>query len=88
MTYPEFKSNVELYIGGTCGCEGWERETVRIRRDKWETDLSETGFYSCFNNMADDLVAQTSVESFFDTVSEYVYQIRPFESFHLCLNDY
>ena len=58
---PEFKSNVELYIGGTCGCEGWERETVRIRRDKWETDLSETGFYSCFNNMADDLVAQTSV---------------------------
>lgn len=85
---PEFKSNVELYIGGTCGCEGWERETVRIRRDKWETDLSETGFYSCFNNMADDLVAQTSVESFFDTVSEYVYQIRPFESFHLCLNDY
>lgn len=87
-TVPEFKSNVELYIGGTCGCQGWENETVRIRRDRWETDLSATSYYSCFNNMMDDLVAQTSVESFFNTVAEYVYQIRPFNEFHICLNDY
>lgn len=32
---PEFHTNVELYIGGSCGCEGWEKETVRTRREKW-----------------------------------------------------
>lgn len=85
---PGFHTNVDLYIGGSCGCEGWENETVRIRRDKWETDLSATGYYSCFNNMMDDLVAQTDVESFFNTVSEYIYQIRPFQEFHICMNDY
>ena len=85
---PEFHTNVDLYIGGSCGCEGWERETMKIRREKWETDLSATGYYSCFNNMMDDLVAQTDVESFCNTVAEYVYQIRPFHEFHICLNDY
>lgn len=85
---PEFHTNVDLYIGGSCGCGGWECETMKIRREKWETDLSATGYYSCFNNMMDDLVAQTDVESFFNTVAEYVYQIRPFHEFHLCLNDY
>ncbi len=85
---PDFHTNVDLYIGGSCGCEGWESETVKIRREKWETDLSATGYYSCFNNMMDDLVAQTDVESFFNTVAEYVYQIRPFHEFHMCLNDY
>ena len=68
---PEFHTNVDLYIGGSCGCEGWECETMKIRREKWETDLSATGYYSCFNNMMDDLVAQTDVESFFNTVAEY-----------------
>ena len=43
---PEFHTNVELYIGGSCGCEGWEKETVRTRREKWETALSATGYYS------------------------------------------
>lgn len=85
---PEFHTNVELYIGGSCGCEGWEKETVRTRREKWETALSATGYYSCFNNMMDDLVAQTDTESFFNTVSEYIYQIRPFQEFHICMNDY
>ena len=85
---PEFHTNVDLYIGGSCGCGGWECETMKIRREKWETDLSATGYYSCFNNMMDDLVAQTDVESFFNTVAEYVYQIRPFHEFHLCLNDH
>lgn len=85
---PEFRANVDLYVGGTCGCGGWEKETVRIRRDHWATDLSATSFNSCFNNMMDDLVAQTSVETFFNTVFQYVYQIRPFDSFHLCLNSY
>ena len=85
---PGFQTNVDLYIGGSCGCEGWERETVRIRREKWETALSATSYYSCFNNMMDDLVAQTDVESFFNTVSEYIYQIRPFQEFHMCMNDY
>lgn len=84
----EFMANVDIYIGGTCGCNNWERETIKIRRSKWETDLSAVGFHSCFNNMMDDLVAQTSVEDFFNTVQRYVYQIRPFTSFSICLNDY
>ncbi len=88
QSVPEFKTNVDLYIGGTCGCKGWEKETIRLRREKWATDLSATSFYSCFNNIMDDLVAQTDVKSFFETVFEYVYQIRPFTGFHLCLNDY
>lgn len=85
---PDFKTNVDLYMGGTCGCCGWEKDRIRIRRERWATDLSATSFYSCFNNMMDDLVAQTSEETFFNTVFQYVYQIRPFESFHLCLNSY
>lgn len=85
---PDFKTNVDLYVGGTCGCCGWEKDRIRVRRDHWATDLSATSFYSCFNNLMDDLVAQTSAEAFINTVFQYVYQIRPFNSFHLCLNSY
>lgn len=85
---PEFKTEANLFMGGTCGCEEWKSRSEHSRRSEWQTDLSSVGYYSCFNNMMDDMIAQTDVEPFFNTVFSYVHQIRPFASFHLCLNDY
>lgn len=85
---PEFKTDVSLFMGGSCGCTEWEDHSTHTRRSQWQTDLSAVGYYSGFNNMMDDMIAQTNVESFFNTAFGYVHQIRPFESFHLCLNDY
>lgn len=59
----------------------------------WETeqeviDKSEGSYYSHTNLIMQDLMLQDTFEGIIGTVFSYVHQIRPFDSFHLCLNDW
>ncbi len=82
---PEFDTETEIFHGNSCGCTH-ECELVSTRRKIWATDLSRVGYNSWFNHIMDDLLAQTDEKEFFYTVFNYVYQIRDFEHFSLCLN--
>lgn len=84
---PEFQTNAPLFIGGSCGCEYHHTIEDINQRQIWETDTSSVSFFSCFNHMVDDLLSQTTYQGFFNTVFQYTYQIRDFDSFHLCLNE-
>lgn len=83
----EFRANVDLYIGGTCGCQYGPAEMESVRRTDWPTDLSSERFHSVYNHIMDDLLTQDNYHDFFNIVFQYTYQIRDFDSFHLLLND-
>lgn len=84
---PEFHADVDLFIGGSCGCEYHKKEVKTDLRPTWATDISESGFYSSYNHMMDDLLCQMSFEDMIRTIYSYVHQIRPFQNFYLCLNE-
>lgn len=82
----EFVSDSEMFIGCTCGCNGESIVPQFPLREEWDTQLSESGIYSVFNHMTEDVVNQTSFTSLVNTIYSYAYQIRPFEGFSLCVN--
>ncbi|MDE5872517.1 MAG: substrate-binding domain-containing protein, partial [Lachnospiraceae bacterium] len=82
---PEFHASVELFVGSSCGCSV-EKKKVSVLREKWEVEETQESFDSVANHMADDLMLQNDADGIINTIFSYVYQIRPFDSFHLCLN--
>ena len=84
---PKFHADVDLYIGGSCGCACAKQERIVERRSTWATDISAAGFHSSYNHMMDDLLCQMTFEDVIHTIYSYVYQIRPFQSFRICLNE-
>lgn len=79
--------NTRILLGGSCGCKNFKSAFKRINRETWNTDHSEASYHSDFNHFTEDLLCQTSYEKFFNVIADYSYQIQPFESFMLCLND-
>lgn len=83
----EFKTDVDLFIGGSCGCPySIKKEKINLR-SSWDTDISAASYYSVYNHMMDDLLEQLTFEDLIRTIYSYVYQIRPFQDFYLCLNE-
>ncbi len=88
---PEFESVSPLFIGESCGCRSTykhEEETFHESRNIWNTDLASAGYTAYYNSLVEDLLSQTDHRNFFNTVFQHVYQIRPFNSFSICMNDY
>ncbi len=83
---PAFKADVELFIGSSCGCHNDSVIPKVNLRDGWETAISEAGFYSCYNHMMEDMLSKSKFNDLMNTIFTYVYQIREFDSFYLCLN--
>ncbi|MBQ8198380.1 MAG: EAL domain-containing protein [Lachnospiraceae bacterium] len=82
---PSFEPVTELFIGSSCGCnrdQVWGRQL----RSSWETEDSEIHFYSRFNHMMEDILSKTEFPDLMNTIFTYVYQLKGFDSFTLCLN--
>ena len=84
---PEYTSEPELRIGGSCGCSTENLSLLSPLRRQWETPLSSESYYSCFNHLMEDLLSQHTYQDFFNIVFQYTYQIPNFDSFHICLNE-
>ncbi len=84
---PVFETKAPLYIGGSCGCDYKIEMVPKKLRHQWRTAQSSNSFYSDFNHLLEDLLSQMDYKNFYKTVFEYIYQIRPFHSFYLCVND-
>lgn len=85
---PEFHAEVELFIGSSCGCHNNSMAPKLNLREGWSTDISEFSFYSCYNHMMEDMLSKSQFKDLMNTIFTYVYQIRDFDSFHLCLNSH
>ena len=81
-----FRLKSRLILGESCGCQCCRNmPEYQIRRSEWGTDISEARYDSVFNTMDENLLSQTSLQAYLDTVYSYVYQISGAEEFHLCL---
>ena len=76
----------DLYIGGSCGC-AFHQDSFAGRRRHWRSEASTEGFFSISNEMAEDMLMQTSFSDYLHMVYYYLYQLQPLEGFDLCLND-
>lgn len=83
----EFCPEVELFIGDSCGCKVNHNVLEQLVRKTWESEESTYGYYSNFNHLLEDMLSRTDFRGLMDTIQTYTYQIREFDSFHLCLND-
>ena len=77
----------DFFQGSSCGCTKSINEIDMKYRKVWPTDTSHNSVFSSFNHLDEDLVIQNDFDGLCRTVFSYVFQIREFESFSLCLND-
>ena len=85
---PPFDVESAPVLGETCGCVPPAPDPRRLRRAEWGTEISEEGFESVNNSMAEDLLAQNTTEDFLGMLYSYAFQIKGAKSFHLCLDDW
>ena len=83
----EFHAEAKLIPGESCGCMDSTAYIKDTRRAKWDTVISEEGYFSINSTTQDDLMLQNNLQGFLSIVYSYAYQIPEAESFHLCLND-
>ena len=82
-----FSCPVDMFSGRSCGCEMPIGETALALRTVWDTNTSSNSIFSNFNHLDDDLLAQNNLYGIISTLFTYVYQLREFESFNICIND-
>lgn len=83
----EFRSNPELFIGASCGCDYKFDQVSTNVRQFWRTQQSAKSMFSSFNHMLEDLMSENRIYNFFNAILSYAYQIKPFHSFDICCND-
>lgn len=81
-----FRLSSKLVIGESCGCGCESMPKYQIRRDEWGTDISEERFDSVFNTMEENLISQSSMQEYLNTVYSYAYQVNDAAEFHLCIS--
>ena len=82
-----FKDLGDFFRGRTCGCSEDKVQYETKLRSRWDTDTSHNSVFSSFNHLDEDLVIQNDFDGLMKTTFSYVFQIRDFESFSICLND-
>ncbi|MDO5154392.1 MAG: EAL domain-containing protein [Eubacteriales bacterium] len=86
-SYENHKDTTSLFIGRSCGCTHPTILQQQQNEKLQSTSAFTVGFFSYLNTMMEELISQTTYADFFNTVFQYIYQIRDFDSFHLCLNN-
>ena len=82
-----FDSPIKMFTGKSCGCEMKREDTVLALRTSWDTNISSNNVFSNFNHLEDDILSKNDLYGIVSTLFTYVYQLREFESFSLCIND-
>ena len=82
-----FDSPIIDFTGRSCGCEMKLEDTVPAFRTTWDTHTSTNSVFSNFNHLEDDILSKNDLYGIVSTLFTYVYQLREFESFSLCIND-
>lgn len=82
-----FFSPVIEFTGKSCGCEMDPKDLAPALRPVWDTNISSNSVFSNFNHLEDDILSKSDLYGVVSTLFTYVYQLREFESFSLCIND-
>ena len=82
-----FEDLGEFFCGRTCGCNEGKVQYETKLRTTWDTETSHNSVFSSFNHLDEDLVIQNDFDGLAKTTFSYVFQVREFESFNICLNE-
>lgn len=83
---PEFKADYELFVGSSCGCHNEGIIPIVPVRKTWPIFAAKGILHTNVDSLLEDMLSRNNFSGLMDTIQTYSYQIREFDSFHLCLN--
>ncbi|MCQ2481938.1 MAG: EAL domain-containing protein [Clostridia bacterium] len=84
---PEMEMDTEIFIGESCGCCEEKQIYKRLNRDSWQVFKKTNSSDWDFNHITDELLCQTEYDKFYEVLSVYTYELRPFNHLWICIND-
>lgn len=85
-TMPVFKPEYEFFTGSSCGCHNESVVPVAPVRAVWPIYATKGILHTNVDYLLEDMLSRNNFRGLMDTVQTYTYQIREFDSFHICLN--
>lgn len=83
---PEFNPEYEFFVGSSCGCENDSVIPVAPVRAVWPIHATKGILHTNVDYLLEDMLSRNNFRGLMDTIQTYTYQIREFDSFHICLN--
>ncbi|MBQ3517570.1 MAG: GGDEF domain-containing protein, partial [Lachnospiraceae bacterium] len=83
---PEFKPNYKFFVGSSCGCSNDSVIPVAPVRAVWPIYATKGILHTNVDYLLEDMLSRNNFRGLMDTIQTYTYQIREFDSFHICLN--
>lgn len=83
---PIFKPDYEFFTGSSCGCHNDSVIPVAPVRKEWTIYATKGILHTNVDYLLEDMLSRNNFSGLMDTVQTYTYQIREFDSFHICLN--
>ena len=83
---PAFQPEYEMFIGSSCGCHNESVIPVAPVRAEWKITNTKGILHSNVDYLLEDMLSRNNFRGLMDTIQTYTYQIREFDSFHICLN--
>lgn len=83
---PVFCPEYEFFTGSSCGCQNDSVIPVAPVRAVWRINATKGILHTNVDYLLEDMLSRNNFRGLMDTVQTYTYQIREFDSFHICLN--
>lgn len=83
---PVFKPEYEFFTGSSCGCHNESVIPVAPVRAVWPIYATKGILHTNVDYLLEDMLSRNNFRGLMDTIQTYTYQIREFDSFHICLN--
>lgn len=81
-----FKPEYEFFTGSSCGCHNESVIPVAPVRAVWPIYATKGILHTNVDYLLEDMLSRNNFRGLMDTIQTYTYQIREFDSFHICLN--
>lgn len=83
---PAFNPTYEFFTGSSCGCQNESVIPVAPVRKEWTIYATKGILHTNVDYLLEDMLSRNNFRGLMDTIQTYTYQIREFDSFHICLN--
>lgn len=83
---PTFEPEYKFFVGSSCGCHNDSIVPVAPVRAVWPIYATKGILHTNVDYLLEDMLSRNNFKGLMDTVQTYTYQIREFDSFHICLN--
>lgn len=83
---PAFQPEYKFFTGCSCGCHNESIIPVAPVRQTWSIYATKGILHTNVDYLLEDMLSRNDFHGLMDTIQTYTYQIREFDSFHICVN--